>query len=271
MATKKRTVRKRNTQRSKKRGGHSTWVTVAWLLVGGALAVGAFAALFVLVVKPLLWSSSEDVRLSDYNVRGIDISHYQPHVDWDQLCEARLNDFPIRFVIIKSTEGVSFRDKLFRKHSQSARSHGFVVGAYHFFSPTEDGDSQAQHYLRNTTLQPGDFPPVLDVETRGKKPLAEFQEEVLSWLRVVEQAYGVKPIIYSGVSFKKKYLRGERFDAYPFWAAHYNKRSAPRYNGQWVMWQYSDQGRVQGVDQLVDLNVFHGTMDDLRALLIPGE
>ncbi len=271
MATKKRTVRKKKPRRGTARKGRSLWLAVAALLVGGALAVGGFVALFVLVVRPLLWSFDDSARLSDYNVRGIDVSHYQSSIDWEQLSEARLNDFPIRFVIAKSTEGVTFRDKFYRKHSWSGRQHGFVVGAYHFFSPSEDGDSQAQHYLHNTDLLPGDLPPVLDVETRGERPLADFQREVLVWLRIVEQAYGVKPIIYSSVSFKKKYLSGERFDVYPFWAAHYNHLRAPRYSGKWVMWQYSDHGRVQGVDHLVDLNVFHGTMDDLRALLIPDE
>ena len=57
--------------------------------------------------------------------------------------------------------------------------------------------------------------------------------------------------------------------AYPFWAAHYNGRRSPRYRGKWVLWQYTDQGTVSGVQGPVDLNVFNGKIQDLRALCLP--
>ena len=39
-----------------------------------------------------------------YDVHGIDISHYQGDIDWGQLTQSRLTDFPIEFVFMKATE-----------------------------------------------------------------------------------------------------------------------------------------------------------------------
>ncbi len=237
--------------------------------MGGVLALLGFAALFLYVVRPMLWSNDTVVDFSDYNIRGIDISHYQPHIDWEQLQQARLNGFPIRFVIVKATEGVTVRDRLFHENYRQARNHGFVVGAYHFFRPDTNPHAQARFYLENIRLKSGDMPAILDVEVRGTKPLNEFRANVLQWLRLVEEATGAPPIIYSGVSFKNQYLQTKDFDRYPFWAAHYTGQSKPRYQGKWMLWQYSDQGRINGISGPVDLNLFNGKIDDFRCLLLP--
>lgn len=239
--------------------------------MGGLLSLSLLLSLLWLFVRPLFWMGGErtEADLADYNVRGIDISHWQPHVDWQRLQQDSVNGFPIRFVIVKSTEGTDRRDHRFPEYITRARRANFIVGAYHFFRPEQDAEQQAQFYLQNTALQSGDLPAILDVEVRGDKPLQQFHGDVLTWLRTVEAATGRPPILYTGVAFKQQYLRDEHFDAYPFWAAHYNGRRSPRYRGKWVLWQYTDQGTVSGVQGPVDLNVFNGKIQDLRALCLP--
>lgn len=257
--------RKRRSRRRGRRGG--LWATV----VGGLLAFALLAGMLWMFIRPLFWSAGgkPGANLADYNVRGIDISHWQPSINWQQLQEARLNGFPIRFVIAKSTEGTDRRDSRFPEYFAAARRAGFVAGAYHFFRPEQDAGQQARFFLGNTRLRSGDLPAILDVEVRGTKPLPQFRNDVLTWLREVEKATGRPPILYTGVAFKQQYLHGELFDVYPFWAAHYNGRRAPRYNGRWVLWQYTDQGTVAGVRGPVDLNVFNGKIQDLKALCLP--
>lgn len=261
-----RHVRRKNRPRRRKRGGR-WWAPLAGVPLGLALLAG----LLWLFVRPLFWTGGDGpiADLADYNVRGIDISHWQPHVDWQRLGEARLNGFPVRFVIAKSTEGTDLRDSRFSDHFTRARHSGFVAGAYHFFRPEQDAERQARFYLANTALQSGDLPAILDVEVRGTKPLPRFRDDVLTWLREVEKATGRPPILYTGVAFKQQYLHDARFDAYPFWAAHYNGKRAPRYKGRWVLWQYTDQGSVEGVKGPVDLNCFNGKIQDLQALCLP--
>ena len=50
------------------------------------------------------------------------------------------------------------------------------------------------------------------------------------WLEIVENHYGVKPIIYTNVDFYNRNL-GSEFDNYPLWVAHYYQTEQPRIQG----------------------------------------
>ena len=63
-----------------------------------------------------------------YEIHGIDISHYQGKIDWEQLKNAMIKGCPVRFVIIKSTEGSSRLDENFRENFNQARDFGFIRG-----------------------------------------------------------------------------------------------------------------------------------------------
>lgn len=233
------------------------------------MALLAFAALFSYFILPLITRPTREPEyFKNYNIRGIDVSHYQRIIDWEALRNARLNGFPIRFVIIKASEGSDHTDRRFRDNFVKARRYGFVRGAYHFFNPSSSPTLQAKHFFRQVQLESGDLPPILDVEERGFKPLEEFQEDVLAWLDYAEKKSGATPILYASYSFRMKFLKDPRFDAYPFWVAHYNMRKL-RYRGEWVMWQYTEDGRIDGIEDDVDLNLFNGEFADLQRLLIP--
>ena len=76
-----------------------------------------------------------DARYPDgYEIHGIDISHYQGTIEWDKLRHARIEGCPLRFIIIKSTEGSSILDENFNDYFYNAREYGFVRGAYPFWS-----------------------------------------------------------------------------------------------------------------------------------------
>ncbi|HET7899142.1 MAG TPA: GH25 family lysozyme, partial [Flavisolibacter sp.] len=96
----------------------------------------------------------------------------------------------------------------------------------------------------------------------------KLQQEVRAWLNAVEAAYGVKPILYTYVTFYEKYLQGA-FDDYPLWIAHYYQPGSPRIGRDWHFWQHSEEGHVNGIGNRVDFNVFNGDSADFRALLMP--
>ena len=202
-----------------------------------------------------------------YNVRGIDISHYQTDIKWEKLRNASINNDPVRFVIIKATEGQDLFDDDFNDNFFQAKENDFIRGAYHFFVPGVDAARQADFYLHQVHLVPGDLPPVLDIEKDGKLPKKKLQKDVKKWLDIVEEKYGVKPILYTSYKFKKDFLDDPVFDEYPYWIAHYyiNKLE---YKGDWVMWQHTDCGKVDGINGFVDCNIFNGTVRDLEDFTI---
>ena len=202
-----------------------------------------------------------------YDVHGIDISHYQGDIDWLELMQSRLTDYPIEFVFMKATEGGDHGDDTFARNFSEAGKHGFIRGAYHFFSPKTDPLKQADFFIRTVKLAPGDLPPVLDVEVTGKKTKKELQQNIKRWLDRVEAHYGVKPILYTSYKFKTRYLDDSIFNTYPYWIAHYYVDSV-KYKGKWHFWQHSDVGTVPGIDEDVDLNVFNGSLEELKRMTI---
>lgn len=205
-----------------------------------------------------------------YDVRGIDISHYQERINWNQLRNAKIDGMPLSFMFIKATEGVSIIDENFNENFYQARQNYITRGAYHFFTPDADARQQAQFFLKQVHLEAGDLPPVLDVEKAGRLDKAQLQRAVKTWLSVVEQHYGVKPIIYTGYKFKLQYLSDSYFDAYPYWIAHYYVGEL-EYKGEWSFWQYTDVGHVEGINGYVDCNIFNGDLAKLFALTIQPE
>ena len=109
---------------------------------------------------------------------------------------------------------------------------------------------------------------MLDIEQLGKTGAATLKKELKEWLTLVEEHYGVKPIIYTNADFYKHHL-GSDFDTYPLWVAHYLQKHQPRISRKWSFWQHSEQGRVNGISSKVDFNVFNGDDVDFQSLLIP--
>ena len=245
---------------------------VMWLLGGGLALAYVLFLLQVVLHFSMPWKAlyGDVPEPGGYQVRGIDISHYQRRINWEELRETKIQGHPVRFVIIKATEGSALFDETFNDNFHKAQQFGFIRGAYHFFLPAVDAAQQAHFFLRQAHLLPGDLPPVLDIEKDNGKSIQDIQAGAREWLRIVGNHYGVKPIIYTNYGFKLKYLNTPEFDSYPFWIAHYYKDEL-EYKGDWVMWQYTDCGKVGGIKGDVDCNVFNGSFDELVGLCITDE
>ena len=200
-----------------------------------------------------------------YQVHGIDISHYQGDIDWKMLEQTRQGRFPVKFIFMKATEGGDYADDKFLANFDSARTHGFIRGAYHFYNPQTDAGKQADFFIRSVKLESGDLPPVLDIEKKGRD-VKKLQQDLKIWLRKVEEHYGVKPIIYASYKFKTKYLNDSLFNTYPYWIAHYYVDSV-QYQGEWKFWQHTDVGTLPGIEEKVDLNIFNGRLADLEEMV----
>lgn len=247
----------------------------AWWVGGIGIAVVYVWLFYTFFVGPtgFRWRALYgDARYPEgYEIHGIDISHYQEEIEWDKLRHAMIEGCPLRFIIIKSTEGSSIVDECFDDYFYEAREHGFIRGAYHFWSNKSSARDQAYFFLSKVKLEDGDLPPVLDIEHKPKdRSVEDFQRDVLTWLHIVEDRYHVKPIIYTYHKFKEAYLSAPVFDDYPYWIAHYYVDQV-EYKGQWKFWQHTDVGRLPGIKGYVDFNIYNGSYYDLKKLTIGSE
>lgn len=199
---------------------------------------------------------------------GIDVSEYQDKIDFSGL-QLQLENRPIEFVFVRATMGADGVDKQYRRNWDSFGNMPVLLGAYHYYRPNENSTKQAQNFIKTARLKSGDLIPVLDIEKHSTiQPREKLREGLKNWLRIVEEHYGVKPMVYTGDRFFWDVLHGQGFDEYPIWVANYNLIVEPE-TEDWEIWQFSEKGRLPGIRERIDLNVFRHGSEELQSLVIP--
>lgn len=201
-------------------------------------------------------------------VNGIDISKYQGNIDWPRVAA----DKRLQFVYIKATEGVRSRDSRYTTNMKGATDNGFLVGSYHFFLADRDAARQYRNFHRRMAGYPQDLIPMVDIEDssiRGTSA-AEVRRRLRDFCDRVRSDYGRQPVIYTSQSVYANYLAGH-FDDNVLWIASYRKQP-PTLTGtdgqpkKYHLWQFTEQGRIDGIRGHVDLNRFvnGAALNDIR-------
>ncbi|RYE81723.1 MAG: hypothetical protein EOO74_00200, partial [Myxococcales bacterium] len=263
------------------------------------LAAGCLGLLFVGLAcgvpddGPSVREPIEDVSLAGKvcpgadRVEGIDVSYYQKNIDWPKVKAGGYE-----FAIVRASDGLGFKDPDFAKNWSGAKSAGMIRGVYQFFRPGSDAKAQAELVLDaiGNKLEPGDLPPVIDVESADGQSPSKVAAAVKTWITTVEGKLGRKPIIYTGRPFWVNSVGDPPgYEDYPLWIAAYPycydtiKSGAycpniPDKWSKWTFWQYGDgkntEGQgcqinppvVPGVGQSCDRNFFNGTLAQLQQL-----
>jgi len=202
---------------------------------------------------------SFNIRIPDkYTIHGIDVSYYQGRIDWRRVKNMREGKVHVSFAFIKATEGVLIVDPYFQRNWREGPKAGIICGAYHYFRPRTSGKWQARFFLQNVKIQKGNLPMVVDIEELDGVAPTAMRAELMDFIKYIETKTKVKPIIYSGLTFYEDYLAGY-FDDHTLWIAHYYQ---PKLQvGQamnWKFWQHSDKAKVNGINHVVDFDVFNG-------------
>jgi GH25 family lysozyme M1 (1,4-beta-N-acetylmuramidase) len=199
---------------------------------------------------------------------GIDVSRFQGDIDWAKIAGA-----DVKFAYIQISRSLTDIDAKFAYNWRRAKEVGILRGAYQRFQPGQDVIGQAQLFMQKLgTPQPGDLPPLLDVEDANGLTGPQIAAAVKKWIDYVEPKVGVKPIIYTGFYFWRDSVGGADFKDYPLWIANYGA-TCPLVPPTWTRWavhQYSSTVTLPGITvNTVDVNKFNGTYADLQAMAIP--
>lgn len=187
-------------------------------------------------------------------LNGIDISHHNQNMK----DKHDINAYD--FVIMKATEGKSYRDKslpVWLAHLNDDT----LKGLYHFARP-DLGNSpidEAENFLRYTEyMLDGQTLIALDVE--GHALLQKNVDEWCAvWCEYVYNKTGIKPLIYTGHAFLKKFKKCAAYGC-GLWLAKWGLK--PKEVKPWefyAIWQYTSKGIVSGVR--CDLNYFNGSRE----------
>ncbi|MEX2552329.1 MAG: GH25 family lysozyme [Actinomycetota bacterium] len=228
-------------------------------MIAAAVAAAAFILLFQRGYVRFQYPSRED-----FPVSGVDVSHHQDEIDWP----AFVQESEIDFAFIKATEGTDLMDRRFQENWRDAEGR-VARSAYHFFTFCTSGDDQARNFL-STAPDSGELPRAIDLEFGGNctswKSLAEVRSELKELVSAVEQKDGRAPILYVTKQSYNRIVRGH-FEGVPIWIREVVFRPSAEEYPDLMFWQYAGNGRLEGVDTLVDLNVFVGTTQSFGDLV----
>jgi lysozyme len=199
-------------------------------------------------------------------VFGFDVSEFQGDIKWKKIDSVE-HKFPLTFVFIRATAGNNKVDLQFKDNWKQAKKHNFIRGAYHYYRPNENSIEQAENFIRTVKLQKGDFPPVLDIEKLPEnQSLDSLKIGLKRWLKKIDAHYKVRPIIYTGEKYYVDFLKKD-FPEYTFWVANYNF-FVEDIKDDWLFWQFTEKGAIEGISEKVDLNIYNGTPKMLNYMTI---
>lgn len=193
--------------------------------------------------------------------KGIDVSRYQEKIEWDEVAGDGIEYAFIRLGIRGYTEGEIVEDETFTYNIEGALDNGIEAGVYFFTQATsvEEAEEEAQYVL--DALEPYNvtYPVVLDVEAVTSKNARtadltkeERTEYCIAFCDMIKQA-GYTPMIYGNLKSFMLMLDIEQLEEYDKWFAHYDEEVYYPYD--FKVWQYTDTGKVAGIDGDVDINI----------------
>lgn len=193
-------------------------------------------------------------------VTGIDVSEFQGDIDWKAVKEDGIDFVMIRLGFRGSETGKLMLDAKFKENLKGAKNAGLDVGVY-FFSQAvtpEEAIEEARYVLKHIRRKGVHYPVAFDMEPiDGKERAAHLSKEentaiADAFCQVIDRN-GYHPVIYGNPKWMRRHIDLSYLSDYDKWLAHYT--DVTNYKSDFIMWQYTDNGTVDGIYGPVDLNI----------------
>ena len=208
-------------------------------------------SLYSLLMATTLCAQTYGVECEDTcnHIHGLDMSHYQGDVWWETLGENN----HMAYVYFKATEGKETQDQTYKRNIELAHRYGLQVGSYHFYHANVPQQLQLHNFMSQCRPGDQDLIPMIDIETKPKSMgTGQFCDSLMKFLLLIEEAYHQKPLLYTGRNFYNKYLLG-KVDDYQLMIAQYSEPEPQLADDRdYIIWQYTGKGRINGVRGYVD-------------------
>lgn len=210
-------------------------------------------------VKPT-YTKFEDIvntYRNDNNIIGIDISKWQEEIDFSKLKNENVEFVMIRVGTQNGFDGISIEDSYFKKNIEGALKENILVGIYYYSYATnkKEAKEQAKWVINMIKDYKIDLPIVFDWESwihfnTLNLSLHDINEIADTFLNELESS-GYKAMLYGS----KYYLENIWKSNYPVWLAHYTNQT--NYTGKYLMWQLCDNGKIDGINNYVDIDIMY--------------
>lgn len=195
-------------------------------------------------------------------LKGIDVSEFQGQIDWD-----KVKSDGVEFAILRvgfGTDVTSQDDKYIERNIEECERLNIPFGVYLFsYANTVDkAKSEAEHTLRlikNHKLAMGVWYDIEDNNTSGSVSKETLTNIINTYCNTIKNA-GYEVGVYASLSWLNNKIESSIKNTYPIWVAQYYKEC--QYEGKYVMWQYTSNGKVDGISGNVDMNYFYGELEE---------
>ncbi|MBQ3090578.1 MAG: glycoside hydrolase family 25 protein [Oscillospiraceae bacterium] len=200
----------------------------------------------------------------DGNARyGIDVSAHQGQIDWSAVAADGVEFAMLRIGYRGYSEGALNQDSRFEENYQGATENGIDVGVYFFSQALDEAEAlieahQVIQWLEGKEIQ---GPVVFDWEyiTHEQARTDDLEGDEVTACAVVFcqeiRKAGYTPMIYcNGMLGYLGYDLNKLSDV-GVWYAEY-RSDYPTYAYRIAIWQYTDSGKVDGIDGNVDRNIW---------------
>lgn len=165
--------------------------------------------------------------------RGVDVSVWQPTIDW-----AKVKNSGISFAMLRGAYGES-TDTKFNEHIKGAIEQGINVGVYVYSiaNTVEKAIREADHVLELVKPYKITYPIVIDMEAEELSALniAQRTDIGFAFCRRIEEA-GYYAAIYSNKYWLETQIDYERLKRFDIWLAQWAKTAT--WAGNYGIWQY---------------------------------
>lgn len=190
--------------------------------------------------------------------KGIDVSHYQKQIDWAKAKNV------VNFAIVKIGEGrySHQKDAYFERNYAECKRLGIPVGVYSYAYATSVGEAkeEARRVIEWLNGRDLDLPVYYDMENANMQKVGKnvLTEIAYAFCHEIEQA-GYWAGIYANLNWYNNYLDTPKLKKmFTLWIAHVDfTNNQMKYEGQFDMFQYSWQGKVDGIIANVDMDIMY--------------
>lgn len=191
------------------------------------------------------------------NSIGIDISKWQEEIDFSKLKKENVEFVMIRVGTQNGFDGESIEDSYFKKNIEGALKENIPVGIYYYSYATSKKEAlqQAKWVIDMVKDYKVDLPIVFDWESwihfnTLNLSLYDINQIADTFLNEIEAA-GYESMLYGS----KYYLENIWESNHQIWLAHYTTKTT--YTGEYLMWQLCDNGKIDGIDNYVDIDIMN--------------
>lgn len=199
-----------------------------------------------------------------YSLVGVDVSKFQKNIDWEKVKESGI-DFAIVRVAYRGygKAGSLNEDEYYRKNLTGAKEAGLDVGVYIYSQAINEEEAiEEADYICGLIEEYDVTLPVVydpehvdnDVARTDEVSSEQFTKNARAFCDRVK-TYGYEPMIYANMLWEAYEFDLSELNDIPFWYADYENLPQSPYD--FKMWQYTQAGKVSGINGNVDLNVMY--------------